>query len=270
MVTSKRRLNFTLCPAITYGFIACFASLFVTATVWAEPPKHKNWKLTFSDEFNGSQLDSSKWHTTFPNNRRTTPTNQEKQWYVDDACQVKGGLLKLVAKKSDLLAFPFTSGMVASWGLFSQTYGYFEMRAKLPRGKGFWPAFWLLPADKSWPPEVDIFEYLGDDEHATRIYMTTLYLKMGKKQPIGSKYTSSDFSKAFHTYALEWEPSKLTWYIDSIPRFSTTEGVPQIPMYIVANFAVGGIWPGDPDQNTVFPGIMQIDYIRAYQREILP
>lgn len=238
--------------------------IWVAGSAQAEPPKGKTYTLTFSDEFDGVKLNPYKWHTTYPHNRRTTPTNNEKQWYVDDAAVVKGGMLQLVAKKSKLQVYPYTSGMVASWGLFDQQYGYFESRMKLPKGKGLWSGFWLMPGNLTWPPEIDIAEYLGDDAHSRTMHMTNHYKVDNKMAFQAGKHVDVDYSQAFHVYGLLWEPNKLTWYIDGMPRFTSTQGLPQMPMYLIANLAVGGNWPGDPDRKTRFPATMLVDYIRVY------
>jgi len=119
--------------------------------------------LIFADEFDGSALDDSKWNPCYPwgDQGCTNSGNAEEEWYLPGEILVENGLLRLRAREnavsgSDGKSYPYTSGMVSSHDRFSTTYGYFEMRAKMPRGKGLWPAFWLLPDSREWPPEIDI------------------------------------------------------------------------------------------------------------------
>jgi beta-glucanase (GH16 family) len=227
------------------------------------------WVLSFSDEFNSPTLDTSKWNTTYPYNRRTTPTNAEAEWYVDNAFSINNGILSITADKrspsgtSVPLDYQYTSGMIASFDKFSQLYGYFEMRAKVPYGKGFWPAFWLLPYNYAWPPEIDVVELLGHQPHIA--YFANHFKTPNGNSSVGGSYTGPDFTQNFHTFGVYWRPNLIVWYVDGIERFKTTSNVPQVPMYIIANLAVGGTWPGYPDATTVFPSTMQIDYIHAYQ-----
>jgi beta-glucanase (GH16 family) len=220
--------------------------------------------LTFADEFNGKTLDTSRWIDSYPDGVRTH-SNNEQQYYAPDGYEVKKGTLRLRGEKRAMGGMPYTSGMVTSYGKFSQKYGWFEMRAKFPKGKGYWPAFWLLPDDKTWPPEIDILEILGHEPSI--VYLTNHYKNAeGRHEGKGDKWVGPDFSAGFHTFALDWEPGEIVWYVDGVERYHTTENVPGVPMYVLANLAVGGDWPGMPDATTTFPGVMEMDYIRVYQR----
>jgi beta-glucanase (GH16 family) len=234
------------------------------ASAQTVPPEKPGWTLSFHDEFDGRKLDTTKWLDRYWNSR--THSNNEQQYYAPDGYKVESGLLKLIAEKRPMGGMPYTSGMVCSFDSFAQEYGYFEIRAKFPAGKGLWPAFWLLPADKSWPPEIDILEILGHDMNS--VYMTNHWGKDWKDHKSkGDKFVGPDFSSDFHTFALEWTPQELIWYVDGVERFRTREAVPRGPMYVIANLAVGGDWPGNPDASTRFPGVMEVDYIRVYKRK---
>jgi beta-glucanase (GH16 family) len=227
-------------------------------------PTKKGWRLTFHDEFDGGKLDAAKWTDRYWHGR--THSNNEQQYYAPDGYEVKDGRLRLKAEKRAMGGMPYTSGMIASHDKFSQQYGWFEIRAKFPKGKGFWPAFWLLPATKEWPPEIDILEILGHE--INKVYFTTHFNnEQGKHEGHGGSWTGPDFSKDFHTFAVEWKPGECVWYVDDIERYRSQRGIPAEPMYLIANLAVGGDWPGNPDAMTKFPGYMDIDYIRVYQRE---
>lgn len=184
-----------------------------------------------------------------------------------DPFSIDGGVLEITAQPTpqrvgtDAHTYPYVSGLISTQPSFSQTYGYFEMRAELPQGKGLWPAFWMLPKDDSWPPELDVVESIGDPSH---VYMTA-YSKHGKSDGAEAHITPN----AFHTFAVSWDRHDLIWYIDGgeAGRVTTPDDMHK-PMYMLANLAVGGNWPGSPDASTHFPAKLMIDYIRAYRFEI--
>jgi beta-glucanase (GH16 family) len=247
------------------------------------------WQLTFRDEFNGPSLDRTKWKLSDYWNNQTLSGNGEKQCYVPGAVSQSGGLLRLTATRSprsasdckgaasDLL---YASGMVTTTGCnnydtspsckrlkpFSQAYGYFEVRAKLPKGKGFWPAFWLLPDDHSWPPEIDVMEVLG---HAPSTVVETYHYNdaAGAHQKKALAFEGHDFSSSFTTFGIDWRPQLLIWYVDGRETFRVSGPiVTSKRMNVLINLAVGGYWPGDPDETTPFPSSLLVDYVRVYKR----
>jgi beta-glucanase (GH16 family) len=153
---------------------------------------------------------------------------------------------------------------------YAQTYGVFAMSAKLPDGMGLWPAFWLIPADKTWPPEIDIMEVLG--RQPTTVY-TTLHTNFPAK---GAKFghatdTHIDLGSGFHEYAVDWGPERIDWYFDRKLVFSqpTPEDLHK-PCYIIVDLGVGTSnnkwWAGAPDSTTKLPATMQVAYVKAWQR----
>ena len=227
------------------------------------------WTLTFDDEFDGQKLDDKKWADHYYHGR--THGNGEQEYYAPDGYELSGGLLRLIARpvpqtgRDKTQGKPYTSGMIEGSGKFAQRYGWFEIRCRVPRGKGYWPAFWLLPATRRWPPEIDVFEILGHEP--STVYFTTHWRDgQRRRQHDGHRWEGPDFSADFHTFAIDWEPGLIVWYVDGVERARTGKGVPDEPMYMTANLAVGGDWPGNPDAATHFPGYMDIDYIRVYQR----
>jgi beta-glucanase (GH16 family) len=231
-----------------------------------DAPVKPGWELTFADEFNGTELDRSKWDDHYWHGR--THSNNELEYYAPDGYEVAGGRLRLKGERRRMGGRDYTSGMIASLGKFAQQYGWFEIRAKFPKGKGFWPAFWLLPVTKQWPPEIDVLEILGHEPE--KIYFSTHWQDAGgHHQSKTQEYRGPDFSADFHTVALEWKPGEVIWYVDGVERARSSAGVPAEPMYLIANLAVGGDWPGNPDATTPFPGVMEIDYIRVYRRQAL-
>jgi len=259
-------------------------------------------RLTFADEFNGdavslwdgvSRTANSGWNTNYwwaDAKGSTLPDNGEVEWYINHLYRptegairagaivtpwritkdANGSYLTLTAapvrdsKAQALISgHPYSSGMIQSYYMHTQTYGYFEMRAKLPSGQGVWPAFWLLPADGSWPPEIDILEVLG--HQMDKLYTTVHTNEFGKHTSKGTDSVVPNMSSGFHTYGVDWQPDFITWYFDRRQVFkAATPSDLNKPMYIIANITVGGHWPGMPDQTTRWPAEMQIDYIRAY------
>jgi beta-glucanase (GH16 family) len=232
------------------------------------------WRLTFHDEFDGSQLDPDKWQDHFPAWHSSTRDGRthgkrELQYYARDGYEIAGGRIWLRAQRRARGGKPFTSGMICTAGRFAQKYGWFEIRARFPKGQGLWSAFWLLPDRDAWPPEVDVLEVLGHQPQ--RLYFATHWGHKGGGEQLQEVAfcEGPDYSSSFHTIALEWDTARLRWYVDGVRRHTATRGVPHEPMYLVANLAVGGegSWPGPPDATTALPAVMEVDYIRVYRRE---
>jgi len=219
-------------------------------------------KLIFQDEFSGSKLNEQFWVTEYPWGRTNLP---EAQYFAPDAFELNDGILRIKAEKRSMGGQSYTSGAITSFNRFTFLYGYIEMRAKLPSGQGLWPAFWMLPENEAKViGEIDIFELLGHEPDV--IYMSSHFPdNNGNSIFETNSYQGQDFSKDFHTFAVEWRPDTLIWYIDGDKRSQLSHDVPNMPMFILTNLAVGGKWPGYPDETTRFPAYFDIDYIRVYQ-----
>jgi beta-glucanase (GH16 family) len=246
-------------------------------------PKNLNGTaiLTFSEEFDGNALDSSVWNTAYPWNAAnggTNLSNKEEQWYINenygptaalaaDTYQVKDGMLHIKAQptpdgyKQHVDGYNYTSGMITTHSNFEQQYGYFEMRADIPTGKGMWPAFWLLQPGK-WPPEIDIMEVIGSRPDHLELHVH--YMEDGQQRQ-GKTIHYPGLSDGFQTYGVNWQADTITWYLNGEKVFEV-DTPPDLhdPMYMLVNLAVGGSWPGSPDANTQFPAEMKVDYVRAY------
>jgi beta-glucanase (GH16 family) len=275
---------YKLALAITFGLVISSAA--GTARDAAAPPSQ--WQLVWRDEFNGKRIDPKKWNVLL----REHSKHNELQYYLPDEVFTDNGCLRLRSRVRDYGSKHYTSGRVDTKDKFAPVYGRFEIRAKLPGGKGLWPAHWLYPQDRNWQmeyimaeavangkerlipedrpwySEIDIMEFLGHEPNT--VYGTLHYYTYD-----GQKKTSSvtwkadvDYSKDFHIYALDWEPDALRWYIDGKLIHTATNGVPHTPHYLILNTAVGGQWPGNPDPTTSFPQHHDIDYVRVYQREV--
>jgi beta-glucanase (GH16 family) len=261
---------------IRYGvcLLLPIALLFINRNLSAQ--NLAGWTLTFDDEFNGTTLDTTKWNTCFQNQGVGTGTpctlagNSEMELYQPSSQFTEAnGVLTIRGDKKDTVdpvsgaTYHYASGVISSHGKFNQVHGYFEMRAKLPSGTGYWPAFWMENDNNGWPPEIDTLEMIGnmpDAPHVAAIQSQTgAYL---------AKYVYTfDTSTAYHSYAVEWDATNLTYYYDGqIVSQTTTAANMTSPMQLIANLAIGGTWPGAPTAATIFPGFMNIDYIRAWTR----
>lgn len=223
------------------------------------------WTQTFADTFDGATRDDRLWMDAYPGGLRTHGNN-EQQFYAPHAVTLSNGHLRLTADRNVSGAgMPYTSGMITSYGRFAQRYGWFEMRARLPAGRGLWPAFWLLPENRSWPPEVDILEAVGQ-EPSFLLFTHHWGDTPAHHEWRAEKLTGPDLSADFHVFALNWEPDRLVWYVDGVERHRVTDHVPQTPMFVLANLAVGGDLPGSPDATTAFPATLEVDYIRVFRK----
>jgi beta-glucanase (GH16 family) len=244
------------------------------------------WKLTWSDEFNGpdgSAVDPTKWKHDVGG---TGWGNNELEYYTDGTqnAVVKGGNLVVTATKDGASQYKcsygtctYTSSRLLTQGLFSQKYGRFEARAQMPTGKGLWPAIWALGdtiSTVSWPAcgEIDFMETIGTDIETNHgsLHMPSSYGPSGTyKLPNGASYAD-----AFHTFAFEWEPGAIRFYVDEQLYETQSSAVPSgdtwefdHPFFLLINVAVGGQWPGSPDATTTFPQTLKVDWVRVYEKD---
>jgi len=247
------------------------------------------WEQSFSDEFDSldlwnAQTNTGQWKTSYIWDRDTI-INEELQYYIDpdehglSPFSIDNGILSITADKTpDSLRDKvknqeYISGVLTSENGFSQQYGRFEAFAKVPKGKGLWSAFWLLPSFDQWPegvailPEIDVMEYLG---HEGSIYHTTLHTNQNgplESHPYKQKL-NVDPSEDFHLYSVIWNEKKVEWYFDGkrVASHKTPTDYTK-PVHFLLNLAVGGTWPGRPDAQTAFPASYKIDYVRAYKHK---
>jgi beta-glucanase (GH16 family) len=242
------------------------------------------WQLVWRDEFEGKSLDYSRWGVEF---NALGGGNQELQFYSDrkENVRVEKGHLVLEARRDNYAGLgtqrEYSSGRVRTKHRGDWKYGRVEVRAKLPKGQGMWPAIWMMPTEEqygSWAAsgEIDIMEMQG---HAPNKVFGTLHY--GARWPdnthTGDTYTlkQGDFSQEFHTFAIEWEEGEIRWYVDgehyqTQTKWSSTGGAFPAPFdqpfHLILNLAVGGRWVGPPDATTTFPQQLRVDYVRVYQQ----
>jgi len=248
----------------------------VDGSGYSAPDSYSGMKLAWSDEFSGKTLDNASWTCEtggggWGNNELENYTSSVKNSFQSN------GYLILEARKEVSGSNNYTSARIISRDKKTFTYGRMDIRARLPKGKGIWPALWMLGNNISqtpWPAcgEIDIMELLGDNPRI--VYGTIHWGNAGSGSiHIGGNYTlsSGDFSEKFHVFSLKWEADKLAFLVDDVPYFTgnnsqVTGNYPfDKPFFFILNVAVGGNWPGNPDATTSFPQRMIVDYIRVYQ-----
>lgn len=286
-----------LCSAINYvvvrgqlgrtALMLAVTLLVTNAFAQSNDPKQpdRHWTLVWSDEFNdGPRVDTAKWTFDIGGNGFG---NNELEYYTDRAqnAVVQGGHLTIRALREDYtskdgITRHYTSARLKTQQKFSQKYGRFEARIKIPYGQGLWPAFWMLGDDiekTGWPTcgEIDIMENIGKEPaivHGT-IHGPGYSGSGGPTAPYELPRGEA-FANKFHIFAVEWEPNSLRFYVDSHLYITRTPSdlppgqkwVFDHPFFLLLNVAVGGDWPGSPDTSTRFPQTMLVDYVRVYSK----
>lgn len=257
-------------PLAAIGLLALVGS--IGSPSEAAPPA--GWDLVFADEFQADKLDTAKWGTgmAFVGTHGPRYHNEYYSSYTLDEDVLLGeGLLRLrtdrrVVKGDDPVGdFAYSQGLVSSHNSFSFTYGYIEIRARFPGGKGLWPCFWLMPLHQSWPPEFDIAEYYGGQR---KMHHGLAHGTMHDPLWDSTGDTETEFENVWHTYALEWTAGRAVWYVDGIARKTISAAyVPSTAMYVLLSNSISSARgpSGAPDENTVFPNFFAIDYLRVWQ-----
>lgn len=249
-------------------------------------PEIEGYTLLWHDEFEGDTLAEEIWtrevrQPGWTNNELQEYCDSEENAFVRDGCLV----LKAIKTTDENGDAYYTSGKVNSQNKQDFTYGKIVVNARVPEGQGLWPAIWMMPQVESrygtWPKcgEIDIMEVLGSD--TSTAYGTIHYGEPHASQQGIVTLGSSAFSRVFHQYSVEWEPGEIRWYIDGVlyltvnDWFSAPLGLNEYeypapfnqPFFVQMNLAVGGDWPGNPDELTNFDNAeFEIDYVRVYQK----
>ena len=240
------------------------------------------WVCVWADEFNGSEVDESKWNFEIND---SGGGNNELQYYIKENATITDGILSITAKNEPYKTRAYTSSRITTKYKGDFLYGRFQIRAKNPLGRGTWPAVWMMPTKSyygGWPNsgEIDIMEYVGYDETKTHhtIHTQAFNHKIGTQ--VG-KSVSIDSTTDFLLYELIWEPGELTWLIDGteVFKFAYKERLHQDkpyqqvfpfdkPFFLILNLAIGGDWGGAQGiDSTAFPMSLDVDYVRVYQKD---
>ena len=249
----------------------------------SETPVPEGYHLVWEDNFDGDSLSEEDWNYEA---HEVGWVNHELQEYIpsDEYAYVQDGMLVIQPVKD---GDNYYSGRVNTQCKQSLTYGRIEARIKVPEGKGFLPAFWMMPDDEDyygqWPKcgEIDIMEVLGND--TSKLYGTIHFGEPTTQKQGTYELIDGDFSKEFHDFAIEWEPGIIRWYVDGVQYYEANDWFTKVsgeeekpypapfdqPFHIILNVAVGGDWPGDPDDSTIFDerAAMYVDYVRMYQKD---
>jgi beta-glucanase (GH16 family) len=228
----------------------------------------------WSDEFNNGEVDRSIW------NFDIGPTNDCVHYFTDrpENAKIVDGKLQIIALEESYNGFNYTSALLKTSHAINWRYGRIEARIKLPASNGFVPAFWMLPVDDLygwWPVggEIDIMEH--PTNQVDMVYGTVhtgAYNSFTGSSPQGGTFQIPNAETEFHIYAIEWTADKIDFYVDDINYFtfqneqSGFEAWPfDQPFYLILSMGVGGGWVGNPDATSIFPAVMEVDYVRAYQ-----
>jgi beta-glucanase (GH16 family) len=238
---------------------------------------YDGFALVWQDEFNGSALSPESW--TFETGTGSGGWgNNELQYYRQENTSLKDGFLVITAKKESFGGANYTSSRIITKGKQKFKYGRMDIRAKLPRGQGLWPALWMLGENIStvgWPAcgEIDIMEMVGGAGREKTVHGTLHWEENGHKctcDKPGYSLASGTFSDKFHVFTLTWDKTYIRWYVDDV-LFNTIDITPAAlsefhnEHFFIFNVAVGGNWPGSPNDATQFPQKMIVDYIRVFQ-----
>ncbi|TAH19366.1 MAG: glycoside hydrolase family 16 protein [Cytophagales bacterium] len=235
--------------------------------------------LVWSDEFDYTGLpDAKKWNYDVGGEGWG---NQERQFYTKERtknARVENGKLIIEAHKEDFSGSKYTSARLVTKGKGDWTYGTIEVRAKLPKGVGTWPAIWMLASTENlkWPDdgEIDIMEHVGYDPNVIHGTVHTKAYNHSIGTQKGSQINIDDAQEAFHTYRIEWDGKVIDWYVDDKKYFSffntnggTKDTYPfTYNFHLLLNIAIGGSWGGQKGiDDTIFPQRMEIEYVRVYQ-----
>lgn len=244
---------------------------------YTTPEAYAGYTKVWADEFNGSSVDNSAW--TFETGNSGWGNN-ELQFYTNGLnVNVNSGKLIIEARKENYGGAEYTSTRMITAGKKEFQFGRIDIRAKLPKGQGIWPALWMLGSNIStvgWPAcgEIDIMELVGHEPN--NVHGTVHFgANTANHVYVGNDYNltnGEDFSDKFHVFSIIWKTNSIKFYVDDIEYFAvspTTTGSQNYPFnqafFFIFNIAVGGQWPGNPDATTVFPQYMYVDYVRVFQ-----
>lgn len=222
-------------------------------------PTNGKLRLIFKDDFNGTTLDSSIWSIV----DESSGPNNELQAYDATCVAVNNGILELTAQTDSKGGYK--SGKIDTKEKLELISGRIDVRMKLCKGQGLFPAIWLLHEgyDTNQYMEIDIMESLG--HHPEMIY-GVLHMRNNRNVREYSTFLV-DTPLQYHVYSVEWDKSRVRWFVDGIQYHSVTMELPEPPMFLIINLAVGGNWPGSPAPETTFPSSIYVDYVHVYSFE---
>jgi len=242
------------------------------------PLSYPGMKLTWRDEFNAVALDTGNW-TQETGTGRNGWGNQELQYYLPANTALHDGYLVITAKQESHAGSNYTSSRITTQGKQGFRQGRIDIRAMLPEGQGMWPALWMLGdsfSDAGWPAcgEIDIMEMIGGAGREDSVHGTLHWKHDGQSRFEGGsvRHPSDTYSAQFHVFSIIWDQNRIEWLADDRKYFEMDTSSPEFdafraPFHFIINLAVGGKWPGPPDNSTVFPQRLVVDYVRVFQKQ---
>jgi beta-glucanase (GH16 family) len=268
--------------SITVTLIQTGGELVIPTEGNTSPSTYEGMSLVWEEEFEGTELNTSNW--TYETGRGDNGWgNEELQYYRKENTAVQDGYLIITAKKENLSGANYTSSRIKTQGKKSFQYGRIDIRAALPKGQGIWPALWMLGENFTtvgWPKcgEIDIMEMVGGNGKENTVHGTVHWYhesNVNENDRIvnyskGKTLASGTYSDKFYVYSIVWTETSIKWLIDDI-QFNEIDITPndlsefRAPYFFIINCAVGGRWPGSPNNTTSFPQYFIVDYIRVFQ-----
>ena len=247
----------------------------IPETGYSTPDSYDGMTMVWSDEFDGPEINSNNWTFEIGTGNGGWGNN-ELQYYQEDNTSIIDGNLVIEARRQTLESSNYTSSRLITRGKQSFQYGRVDIRAVMPKGQGMWPALWMLGSNisqVSWPScgEIDIMEMIGGEER-DKVVHGTAHWDQGGHVYYGQSMSnaSGKLSEEYHVYSIIWDEQSIRWFFDDI-NYNTIDITPEAlsafhdDFFFIMNIAVGGNWPGSPDNTTLFPQWMIVDYIRVFQ-----
>lgn len=274
-----------------YGKIGIFRKKIIEITVpgdedevsqgegYSTPLNHEGYDLKWNDEFDGNTIKSENWTFEIGDGCPNICGwgNNELQYYREENAWVEDGILTIEAREESFGGKNYTSSRMITQGKKSFQYGRVDIRALLPEGQGIWPALWMLGdniTSVGWPAcgEIDIMEMIGGNQRENTVHGTIHWDADGHAYT-GNDYTlsSNTFADEYHVFSIIWDENSIRWFVNDI-EYGNIDISPSHmtefhdSFFFIFNVAVGGIWPGNPNDQTVFPQQMKVDYIRVFQK----
>lgn len=241
---------------------------------YTTPMDHAGYNLVWNDEFDGNSLSTQFW--TYETGAGGWGNN-ELQYYRQENTTVEGGLLTIEARKESHQNSNYTSSRLITKDKKTFTYGRVDIRALLPKGQGIWPALWMLGNNITtvgWPAcgEIDIMEMIGGSGREKQVHGTLHWYDNGHVNT-GGTYTKSSgiFADEYHVFTIIWDENAIKWFVNDVQFHVIDITLAHMtefhaPQFFIFNVAVGGNWPGNPNDATVFPQQLKVDYIRVFQK----
>ncbi|RZO06569.1 MAG: glycoside hydrolase family 16 protein [SAR92 clade bacterium] len=248
---------------------------------YASPTTYDGYELVWSDDFNDSEINTDNWGFDIGGSGWG---NNESQFYTNRNAYTKDGMLIIRAEEEDYAGNSYTSTRLKTQGKQNFVYGRIDIRARLPEGQGIWPALWMLGknfSEVSWPKsgEIDIMEMIGGNNRERTVHGTAHWNNGGINADYSPAYYGGSKTKTdgntladqFHVFSIVWTSDSIIWYLDNVQYhiMALNNSADLAPFrkefFFIFNVAVGGNWPGYPNNSTVFPQRMVVDYVRVFQ-----